>query len=390
MNLLDNVFLTLSGIYMAYMVYSISMFPGDVPVIAKIVLLGLMLTVAGLRVMLIGFKTGKVWLGAGLCVIYAGVFYFSGNSNFLFLAACTIGFLEIDYRKIIRTYLIVIGTSLALVTVAAMTGIVDNLRFVKNGHFRYSMGTIYPTDFASLVLFFALYLWVGLKRMPGWVSLVLPLVTFALAWRVAYSTTSMICSVLFFSTIVYHERYNCMLHRHPKLCATNDWIIAGLVFLFSFLSVGLLFTYKPDGELMQRIDKSLSYRISIPYQGMKTYGLHPFGSRFSLIGYGSTQGAYGIEGYNFIDNSYLLSLIRYGYLCLITVVFQIFFIVRKAQKYGDRRLALVVALIAFHSLSEHHLVDVYYNIALAMPLAKYSFTESEVLDIRKPQGNSMD
>ena len=352
------------------MVYSISMFPWEVPKKAKIVLLGFMMLVAGMRVLLIGFKNRKVWIGAALCLVYGGVYYVVRDSNFLFLAACTMGYLEIDYRKIIRTYLIAVGTALSIVVIAAIAGWIENLTFKKDGHIRYSMGTIYPTDFASLILFLLLYLWVALKKVPDWVLLVLPVISFVIAWKVTYSVTSMVCSVLFAVIILYHMLDQHVLVKCPRLRAASDWVTALVVVVFAGTMIYLLFLYTDGGTWRQRVDEMLSYRLKIANNGLHTYGVHPFGNRFELIGAGRTTGGW-IATYNFIDCSYHLILIRYGYILLVAVLAIWIFEIRLAQKVDDRRLAFVLALIAIHSISEHHLIEMHYNIAMSMPLTIY-------------------
>ena len=377
LNALDVIFLVLTGLYLASMVYSMSMFPWDIPKKAKIVLLAFLMLVGGCRVLLIGVKNPKVWIGAVLCAVYCCVFYVVRSSYFLFLAVCTIGFLEMDYYKIIRTYLIAVGIALTVIVIAALIGAIENLVFLKDGHLRYSMGTIYPTDFASLVLFLLVYLWSVLKRAPDWVTLFLPVITFAVSWKIAYSVTSMVCSALFAAIILYYLFHQRILAKHPRMCLISDWLIRLAVAFFACTSVLLLFAYARGGELTEKLD-IVSNRFYIANLGKETYGLHPFGSNFELIGYGKVHlGKELVNGYNFIDNSYLLSLIRYGYVFLIAVVILHVFCVSKLQKADNRRLALVLALIAFHSISEHHLIELHYNISLALPLAAFARPDTE-------------
>ncbi len=376
LKVLETTFLLLSGIYMAYMVYSISMFPWEVSQKAKILLLGLMVIVAGMRVLLIGFKNRKVWIGVALCLVYGGVYFVVRDSNFLFLAACTMGFLDIDYQKIIRTYLIAVGTALVIVVVAAMMGWIENLRYVKDGHTRYSVGTIYPTDFASLVLFLLLYLWAVLKRVPDWVSLVLPVASFVIAWKVAYSVTSMICSMLFSCIIIYHMFDRRVLLKHHRLRACCDWAVAVVVIIFAAVMIYLTLIFYKGGATVYRLNLNLTNRLLYASNGFNKFGLHPFGSFFEMIGAGKTDGSWNPD-YNFIDCSYLLILIRYGYLLLMSILTIWVFIIRRTQIMGNRRLALALALIAFHSVAEHHMIDLQYSIALALPLAAYAVSKPE-------------
>lgn len=370
---------------MAFMVYTMSMFQWEVPVIAKIVLLGLMLFIAGARVLLIGLRNLKVWIGAALCIVYGGVFLVSDNSNFLFLAACTIGYLGIDYMKIIRTYLIAVGTTLAIIVVSALFGVIENLTYSKDGHTRLAMGTIYPTDYASLVLFLLMYLWVVLKKVPDWGLLILPITSFMIAWKVTYSVTSMICSMLFFGAILYHILDNRVLSKHLPLRNVSDWGMTLVVVGSAVLMVCLLMLYEPTKKWILQLDRMLSYRLRYASAGLRTYSLHPFGTRFEMIGAGgaASTGTWRPE-YNFIDCSYLLVLIRYGYLLLLSIVAIWVVGIHIAQRAGDRRLALVMVLIALHSISEHHIIEMNYCITIAMPLVDYGiYKQGDCTEINK-------
>ena len=371
---LETTFLLFSGIYMAYMVYSISMFPWEVPKKAKIVLLGLMVLVAGMRVLLIGFKNRKVWIGIALCLVYGGVYYVVRDSNFLFLAACTMGYIDVDYQKVIRTYLIAVGVALAIVVAAAIMGWIKNLTYGKEGHIRRAMGTIYPTDFASLVLFLLLFLWVALRKVPDWLLFVLPIISFVIAWKVAYSVTSMVCSGLFFGVIVYHMLDLRVLSKHPQIRVVSDWAIALAVVVFASVMITLTLAFGNGATWAQHVDTLMSNRLLHASNGIRNHGIHPFGSLFELIGLGESDKSW-VLGYNFIDCSYLLILIRYGYLLILAVLALWICGVRRAQITGDRKLALVMALIAFHAISEHHLIELHYNIALAIPVAGFALKQ---------------
>ena len=50
---------------------------------------------------------------------------------------------------------------------------------------------------------------------------------------------------------------------------------------------------------------------------------------------------------------------------------------RKAIKIGNRRLSLVMALIAFHSVSEHHFIEMQYNALFAIPFFSYALPPVE-------------
>ncbi len=69
LNALDVIFLVLTGLYLASMVYSMSMFPWDIPKKAKIVLLAFLMLVGGCRVDWREESKGVDWRCALRCLL---------------------------------------------------------------------------------------------------------------------------------------------------------------------------------------------------------------------------------------------------------------------------------------------------------------------------------
>ena len=121
---------------------------------------------------------------------------------------------------------------------------------------------------------------------------------------------------------------------------------------------------------------ALSFILSLLWNSYIKYGIHPFGAMTPQNGAGGSL--IHTETYEFLDSSYGLLLIRYGWVFTLIAAILWVWMTRKAIKTGHRRLALAMAVIAFHSISEHHFPEMNYNIILFMPLCNFALIRQPV------------
>lgn len=72
----------------------------------------------------------------------------------------------------------------------------------------------------------------------------------------------------------------------------------------------------------------------------------------------------------YIDISYLLILIRYGFVLFALLPFSWGYTLVQAEK-TNIRLVMIMLILCFHALSEHHFIEMNYNIALVLPFAAF-------------------
>ncbi|MBR3165641.1 MAG: hypothetical protein IKF16_05675, partial [Lachnospiraceae bacterium] len=81
------------------------------------------------------------------------------------------------------------------------------------------------------------------------------------------------------------------------------------------------------------------------------------------------------EAYYFLDSSYAMLLIRYGWIPFATAAALWTGMGLRARRAGDQKLLCIMTVIAFHAMSEHHFPDVQYNMLLILPFASISQQE---------------
>lgn len=367
---LDALFLVLYGCYIvnrASMVTTLALpWPKYTMLIARIALMGVGLA---RLVVCTGFKQAKVWIALAVAVI-CNLSYRAGGYTFLDdLSILFIGLIGIDYRKLLRCHVVAVLSVLAIALVAASTGCVQNIVYCRGG-VRSSWGVCYPTDFSTYVLFALIALWVAWDRLPDWAMLLISLITIGLSLCVTGSRNSQICSFLFFFAIVYLIFERRVIDGQPRLRWVKrglDGLLAAALPLFALATYLMVFLYAKGNPAMVRLNEALTDRLLLGLNAVRKYGLRPFGAKFSMAGLGFSTFP-NLEN-TFIDCSYVLIPVRYGWALFLALSGLWVALTVRAIRCGHRRLAVALALIAFHSIIEHHFIEIHFNAFLALLFA---------------------
>lgn len=303
-------------------------------------------------------------------VTYTLVYYSAGYRFFLFLAVLTIGAVGVYYRRLLKLYSVAVGTVLVLAILGSMGGAIENFVYLKSGVLRSSWGICYPTDLASYFVYLSVVLWILGDTVPLWSVLILPSISFIISYFVAGSTTSVYCSIILLLMVLWQlldDRYSkgrTGWKRAEKLVRSLSIMTFPVCAAFMFL---MMRAYWSGAAFAYVADSRMSGRLRLAVNALQNHGIRLLGSTFDQIGGGFST--FINKNYNFIDSSYPLILIRYGALFFLIIMFLWVRLSYQAARSGKQRLMLGMALIAFHSLSEHHFTEVNYNIILLLPFA---------------------
>ena len=304
----------------------------------------------------------------GICFLA----YRTGRELFLLmLPIFMIGTADMDYHRIIKVYVAVVGSFLLITILCSFTGVIPNIVNIRDGHLRSSWGIAYPTDLASMVLFCVMMIWLSDNRVPDSIAAAGALLSFWVSFAVAESRTSAMCSLLLLFFIML-RMISGMIHtetgRMGKISQVFHLLLVCSFLLFAVLFFAALAIYARGGNTGYILNRLLSNRLAQTLEIYQDQGLHPFGCNYSPIGRGGS--AIQPDTIYFIDSSYPLLLIRYGWLLFLTVAALWTGFAARANRAGDRKLLYVMTVIAFHALSEHHFPDAHYNILLCLPFAR--------------------
>ena len=370
---LDTLFLILTGVYLLWQFSTQTTFFLQIPPFFNRLLFGVTALVAFLRVSCERLSIKRTGISIAVALVYFLVYL---NDRYLFLlytAVIIVGMEDIDYHQILKLYLLTVGLGFAITVLAGLTGTITNYIYIRAERgIRSSLGICYPTDLASTYFYILLFLWVAWKELPDWVMCILSVSSLYLSARIAYSSTGVICSLLFFAALLYHmleQRINVKIPRKFVFLVVDNLLTAAFP-IFGGGFFALMIIYAKGMKIGYKLDGFLSQRLRLSVEAFRNYGVKLFGTPFEQVGAGFSSIVPG--DYNFVDSSYPLILIRYGIVLFLVSCVLWCLMTKKAIQMGDQRLALVMALIAFHSVSEHHFIEMQDNVLLAMPFASYA------------------
>ena len=303
--------------------------------------------------------------------------YLQGNHGILLeLILFTIALIDIDYKKLITTFTIIISISLFIVFLASQTDIINNLIYTTaNNSTRISFGIHYPTNFASYILYLCLAWGFIREKRTSYIEI---LIMFLLAIFVYYfcaARTSTACIILFSLLMLLHKRFQKQPLKKSKNFFANLGVFA--VPLCALLSILLSYFYKPNHTLFTKIDSLLSNRLYYGNKALTEYDILLFGQNIKMEGNGGysipwcNNYDYGKSGYNFIDSSYVSILMRYGLFVFICVIILFTLTSYVAKKTKDYVTLAIVSIIAIHCIMEHHMLDFNYNPFMFLLVSSY-------------------
>ncbi len=296
----------------------------------------------------------------------------------LFIPAIIFSLYDIEYDKVLSLYLFLIGLILIVAIFASQVNIISNYVYSGTNKVRSSWGICYPTDYATIILFFVMFLWTKRKKCSDWLMLCPAILSLLNAIYIASSRTSMICSTVFIIGIVIYNIFH-YLKEHFDLTPLKKVVNVLFMCVFPICAIYtfvVCLLFQMDVPFAQTINNWMSNRLGLIINGVQNYGIHPFGSYFELKG-GGFGGTDFYNGYNFIDNSYALLFIRYGWVYFGLILTLWLFTMKKALKENNYKVAIVMSIIAFHSISEHHYIDASFNLLLFMPFVNFENAKEE-------------
>ncbi|MBO4750370.1 MAG: hypothetical protein J5546_08635 [Lachnospiraceae bacterium] len=331
---------------------------------------------AAARVLFSLERRKDLFFACGLGAVAFILYQFRPDRFLVFLGVMAFGCIGMDFKRILRVQVLVIAMTVAVSVVAALTGTIENLVYLKDDHIiRDSFGICYPTDFASYLFFAFLFFWIAWKKIPDWVSLLIGVPFMIIARWYAISDTCTICGLAFLlvlSIMPIIHKYLVMQGKLPALKKGMDFLLLFAYPIFALFMFFLIFLYAKEAQSGQagiafRINALITKRLALAYDAFRNHGITLWGSELKQQGNGSTT--FKIMGYDFVDSSYPLMLLQKGVVVFTLISLLWVRLTYRALRAKEYRLAFGMGLITLHSFIEHHFPEAYYNILLFLSCA---------------------
>lgn len=298
---------------------------------------------------------------AGTSVLLA--FVSSSNSVIPATMLMIAGTREVSFRKILQTYLILVGGIMALAFAASLLGVIENLQYVTETRgIRNSFGIVYTTDFAAhmfyLVLIFFYLKGEKLRAYHYILTLGLAgLVYYFCNARLDSGSIALVSIVFALGNGLLHAKY---ISQRLRRLWTRVWELAGPLILPAMAAFAILITatFQEGNALLDAFEKESGRRIGMGKQAMEEYGIKLFGQYIEMVGNGGTTERHGSE-YFFLDCSYVNIFMRFGVIVMLLVLWIYGYSCWKNRH--DQYFLYAIALLAFNCLIAHHLLEMAYN-----------------------------
>ena len=327
-----------------------------------------------------------VVLSAALWIISS----YNGYEDLKYLGFLAAGSIGTDLKKLLK-YVSIIGFAVIIVTFFATFALEPSLNAVYVGkRIRSTAGLGYPTNAASLVLYMSLMLFAAGGVIPTLAAASAGVVSLVLAAGYFNSNTSIICSVLFLLLLLYGALDEFLFRKF-----SHKWMSrivqagAAVAVPLAAAAIFVLSTLYGNGNAFAiRLNQMLHNRLRYTYEGISSIGISMIGKMVEIVG-ASAPGIGKSESYNFLDNSYVQIAVCYGMIAALIILGIWSYILFRAIKAGNRRIILVMIVIAVHSFEEHHFFDIAYNPLLFLPLAAGFEDETPVFEFKKPSARTL-
>ena len=225
--------------------------------------------------------------------------------------------------------------------------------YAYDGRYLHAFGILYHTDFAAHVLYLSMiYVWIRRDKMHFWEYLILWCVAI-LTWRYSGARMNAFCLSLFLLLYCVVNIFKNRFYSFPRCIASCHLICTLLTFLLVLVRDKL------------SSFPTLYHRLQLSDLGIKTYGVSLFGQYIEEMGAGGI--ADFSKGYFFLDIAYVRILLMYGVAFLVVFLLWMTLITYHAALDKDVVLCLILCMIAFVSIIEHHSIDYCYNVFFLAP-----------------------
>ncbi len=353
-----------------------TMFP-QFPMLQKIALV-IVLSCAMSKILLYdSFSLGEIAVISIVGICSTLNFLKTGSIIMLVLLLLVVAAKGIDFKKILRIYLIVVGSIVTFAFICSLIGVIRNLKYYEEdfGIIRNSFGIQYCTDFSAHAFFlFLAYFYVRGENLK-WYEYIITFVVSLLIYKFTKGDLDFNCSVIMIVLFAVGNIIGKIRGTKGKYIIKTWSSVWGVITPFA-MTICCLFMYvitiKYDEHIkwMYEFNKFINSRFSTGQRTLQENGVGLFGKKIVLHGLG---GSLAPEyDYNFLDCSYMYVLIMFG-----TVFLTVFLVTYAYAAYKNRKdmyLMYVILLISINCMIAHHLQDISYIPFVLMIMAKTAST----------------
>ena len=289
-------------------------------------------------------------------IVITGYFYMYFGLTQTLLPIFIYSARNMEVNKILRISYVISVFMLVFIILSSYLGIIQNYIYYSALRERQYLGfryALYPSSILCNIIFLKVYVE---KENISWLSLICLLVANYVLFQYTDSRLTFILGValIVFSTIMKKSQ------KFREILLNRTFIWSFLV--LALLSIYATINYDYLSDWQSDLNEALGGRLSLGNSTLKFYGYGLFGKTLSLSGNGLDEnGMLNTSTYDYVDNLYVLLLLRAGIIFLFIFLVAMTIIMKKIYIQKDSYLYIIFILLAFHGIIDDLIMLPQYN-----------------------------
>lgn len=288
------------------------------------------------------FLSGYFYLYFGISQSLLPIFIFSARN------------MEVD--KIFRISYRISLFMLIFIIISSYLGIIQNYIWYSAMRERQYLGfryALFPSSIFCNIIFLKVYLE---KENISWLALATLLAGNYILFQYTDSRLTFILGLIMIILSVLMKKFTLI-----KRLALNR-IFISIFLLAALFSIYFTLNYNFLSDWQANLNEVLGGRLVLGYNALKFYGYGLFGKQLSLVGNGLDIEGFRTTGtYDYVDNLYVLMLLKGGIIFLIIFLIGMTIIMKKIYKRKDSYLYIIFILLALHGIIDDLILLPQYN-----------------------------
>ena len=297
----------------------------------------------------------------------------SFDYNFYYYAFLIFAAKNIEFRKILKYYIIVLASGIIVTAIFALIHVIPAIVITRSNSsaLRLALGSVYPSDLAARIF----HLMVGyavLKKfkltLPEYLSIIAITVT---TYIVTDTKLDLILMILLIICLSFYK-YIVILMSMIK-----PYIFNLLILGFIAINILLAYFYNPKILILNKLNSALTGRLDLANRGFNDYNVTLYGQYVYQNGWGGIHKK--IIDYFYIDSSLVRVLLMQGlivYIILICLMLRDMKIFVKNKQFS---LAIALFFIIASSAIDQHLIEITFNFVFLASFANIDYFKDDRL-----------
>lgn len=261
---------------------------------------------------------------------------------------------NINFNSVLKTFLLFSGLIFVSALILNAVNFLPSMVRMEGARLRNSLGFSY-VSFPSQSLFYIICAWIVWRKNT---ITYLELIGLELINLYVYSFTKTTSPFVLGSFLIIYVSLLKIFHFGKLITRFRlTRFLASFTFPISFIVLWWLLLYAPS-SIFYKINQFVNNRLVLSVNGLQQFGVSVLGKKVTFSGYD----VFGQStNYNFVDSSYIQSLILNGWLYTVLIIGIFTIICIYAVKKKKEYLAVVLIAISIHSMFDPQLMLLWYS-----------------------------